>query len=245
MSDSCDTPYGEPPPLPPKRRNRPLQNHQSELQQLPGEVDTSTHEDSAASMTDTLNSSSASGGGRMSGLAASFDRISLHSKSPEDTSSLLSASAGSLDSVLNHSREEEEIQVLMDPAEDTVFPSDNILTQGECRMKQSLCSHTLSDTVIMSVASHAGSAVILNGSSSCCCWDSSSSTTSTEQMANTDRNPVFASVLLGQHPDLQQLDSTRKSPLFSTDLPPIAPGTVLGNETKGVQCCKSCACCIK
>jgi hypothetical protein len=27
-----------------------------------------------------------------------------------------------------------------------------------------------------------------------------------------------------------QLDSTRKSPLFSTDLPHIAPSTVLGNE---------------
>jgi Rap guanine nucleotide exchange factor 1 len=86
-------------------------------------------------MTDTLNSSNTSGGGHMSGLAASFDHISLRSKSPEDTSSLLSASAGSLDSVLNHSREEEEIQVLMDPAEDSVFPSDNILTHGECSMQ--------------------------------------------------------------------------------------------------------------
>ncbi|XP_069676852.1 guanine nucleotide-releasing factor 2 isoform X2 [Periplaneta americana] len=201
MSDSCDTPCGEPPPLPPKRRNRPQQNHQSELQ-----LDISAHEDSATSMTDTFNSSSnTSGGGQVSGLATSFDRISLRSKSPEDTSSLLSASAGSLDSVLNHSREEEEIQVLMDQSEDVVFPSDNILTQG--------------------------SAIILNGNSSCCCWDSSSSTTSTEQMSNTDKNPGSASILLGQHPDLQQLDSTRKSPLFSTDLPPIPPGTVLGFDT--------------
>jgi hypothetical protein len=77
--------------------------------------------------------------------------------------------------------------------------------------------------------------MILNGSSSCCCWDSSSST-STEQMCSVDKNPAPASILLGQHPDLQQLDSTRKSPLFSTDLPPIAPGTVLGNETTGDQC---------
>ncbi|XP_023724311.1 guanine nucleotide-releasing factor 2 isoform X4 [Cryptotermes secundus] len=199
MSDNSDTPCGEPPPLPPKRRNRSLHNHQSEL-------DASVHEDSAASMTDTLNSSSnTSGGGHMSGLVANFDRVSLRSKSPEDTSSLLSASAGSLDSVLNHSREEEEIQALMDPAEDSVFPSDNILTHGP--------------------------AMILNSGSSCCCWDSSSSTTSTEQMSNTDKNPASASVLLSQHPDMQQLDSTRKSPLFSTDLPPIAPGTVLGFDT--------------
>ncbi|PSN45161.1 hypothetical protein C0J52_03933 [Blattella germanica] len=165
LSDSCDAPCGDPPPLPPKRRNRTTV---SESQPAPGEED---------SMTDTLNSSSNTSGR----LAASFDRISLRSKSPEDTSSLLSASAGSLDSVLNHSREEEEIQVLMDQTSSVV-----------------------------------------NGSSSCCCWDSSSSTTSTEQPA---------SVLLGQHPDLQQLDTTRKSPLFSTDLPPIAPGTVLGFDT--------------
>lgn len=39
--------------------------------------------------------------------------MSLRSRSPEDSSSLLSASAGSLDSVLNHSREEEEIRALM------------------------------------------------------------------------------------------------------------------------------------
>lgn len=124
MSDSSDTPCGEPPPLPPKRRNRSLHNHQSG-------ADTSVYEDSAASVTDTLNSSgNTSGGGHVSGLAASFDHISLCSKSPEDSSSLLSASAGSLDSVLNHSREEEEIQALMDPAEDSVFPSNNILTHG-------------------------------------------------------------------------------------------------------------------
>ena len=165
LSDSCDTPCGDPPPLPPKRRNRTAQ---SESQAGAGEED---------SMTDTLNSSSNTSGR----LAASFDRISLRSKSPEDTSSLLSASAGSLDSVLNHSREEEEIQVLMDQ-----------------------------------------SSTVVNGNSSCCCWDSSSSTTSMEQAA--------ASVLLGQHLDTQQMDSTRKSPLFSTDLPPIAPGTVLGKS---------------
>lgn len=60
----------------------------------------------------------------------SLDRLSLRSKSPEDTSSLLSASAGSLDSVLNHSRDEEEIQVLMDPLEDSILSSENFLIQG-------------------------------------------------------------------------------------------------------------------
>lgn len=38
----------------------------------------------------------------------------MRSKSPEDSISL-SASAGSLDSMLNHSREEDEIKALMDP----------------------------------------------------------------------------------------------------------------------------------
>lgn len=200
MSDSCDTPYSEPPPLPPKQRNRPLHDHQSEMQ-----LDTFAQKDSAASMTDTLNSSSnTSGAAQVSGLVASFDCISLRSKSPEDTSSLLSASAGSLDSALNHSREEEEIQVLMDSVEDCVFPSDNILTHGP--------------------------ALVLNGSASCCCWDSSSSTTSTEQISSHDKSAASASIPLGQHADMQQLDSTRKSPLFSTDLPPIAPGTVLGYD---------------
>ncbi|XP_031332438.1 guanine nucleotide-releasing factor 2 isoform X3 [Photinus pyralis] len=47
-------------------------------------------------------------------FASSLERISLRSRSPEDSSSLLSASAGSLDSMLNQSREEEEIRALMD-----------------------------------------------------------------------------------------------------------------------------------
>jgi hypothetical protein len=59
-------------------------------------------------------------------------------------------------------------------------------------------------------------------------------------MSNTDKNPASASVLLGQHPDMQQLDSTRKSPLFSTDLPPIAPGTVLGNEVTQISVYMGC-----
>lgn len=44
--------------------------------------------------------------------------MSLKSRSPEDSSSLLSASAGSLDSMLNQSREEEEIRVIMDHSAD-------------------------------------------------------------------------------------------------------------------------------
>lgn len=52
--------------------------------------------------------------------------MSLRSRSPEDNSSLLSASAGSLDSALNHSREEDELRALtMDNSlEETSFNSD-------------------------------------------------------------------------------------------------------------------------
>ncbi|XP_026283178.2 guanine nucleotide-releasing factor 2 isoform X1 [Frankliniella occidentalis] len=83
---SSPSPCGEPPPLPPKRRPR-----QSDGLGPPPH---------------------ASGLGPLVGL----EGLSLRSKSPEDTSSLLSASAGSLDSVLNHSRdEEEELRALMEP----------------------------------------------------------------------------------------------------------------------------------
>lgn len=52
--------------------------------------------------------------------------MSLRSRSPEDNSSLLSASAGSLDSALNHSREEDELRALtMDNSlEEASFTSD-------------------------------------------------------------------------------------------------------------------------
>lgn len=46
----------------------------------------------------------------MSLLNSGLDRMSLRSKSPDDNSSLLSTS--SLDSALNHSREEDELKAL-------------------------------------------------------------------------------------------------------------------------------------
>lgn len=89
-----------PPPLPPKRRSQhsksasgsqssssTVQNHQ---QQTPS-IDVDVIIDS------TL-------------LSCGLDRMSLRSKSPDDNSSLLSTS--SLDSALNHSREEDELKAL-------------------------------------------------------------------------------------------------------------------------------------
>lgn len=43
-------------------------------------------------------------------LSSGLDRMSLRSRSPDDNSSMLSAS--SLDSALNHSREEDELRAL-------------------------------------------------------------------------------------------------------------------------------------
>ncbi|KAK0180080.1 hypothetical protein PV327_005759 [Microctonus hyperodae] len=56
-------------------------------------------------------------------LASSLDRCSLRSRSPEDSSSLLSASAGSLDSALNHSRDEDEIRAIMGPNDESLNDS--------------------------------------------------------------------------------------------------------------------------
>lgn len=56
-------------------------------------------------------------------LASSLDGVSLRSRSPEDSSSLLSASAGSLDSALNHSRDEDEIRAIMGPNDDSLNDS--------------------------------------------------------------------------------------------------------------------------
>jgi Rap guanine nucleotide exchange factor 1 len=74
----------EPPPLPPKRKT----------------INGKGNQDNEIS-----NES-------LSFLGCSSDRTSLRSRSPEDNSSLLSASAGSLDSALNHSREEDELKTI-------------------------------------------------------------------------------------------------------------------------------------
>lgn len=49
-------------------------------------------------------------------------RVSLRSKSPEDSISLLSEETGSIDSMLNHSsKEEDEIKVLMECDQDILL----------------------------------------------------------------------------------------------------------------------------
>ncbi|XP_065169661.1 guanine nucleotide-releasing factor 2 isoform X3 [Atheta coriaria] len=75
---------------------------------------------------------------------SSLERVSLHSRSPEDSSSLLSASGGSMDSVLNQSREEEEISALMDQNvddSDTALENDlHDIEDGNCYGSNGNCN---------------------------------------------------------------------------------------------------------
>ncbi|XP_023311133.1 guanine nucleotide-releasing factor 2 isoform X5 [Anoplophora glabripennis] len=65
-------------------------------------------------------------------IASSLERVSMRSKSPEDSISLLSESAGSVDSMLNHSsREEDEIKALMDGDSDMMLDNHTTDIFGE------------------------------------------------------------------------------------------------------------------
>ncbi|KAK9307718.1 hypothetical protein QLX08_001976 [Tetragonisca angustula] len=82
-------------------------------------------------------------------LASSLDGVSLRSRSPEDSSSLLSASAGSLDSALNHSRDEDEIRAIMGPNDESLNDSMDLSLMATIQGMQ------------------------VNDSSNCSCWDGS------------------------------------------------------------------------
>ncbi|XP_043475353.1 guanine nucleotide-releasing factor 2 isoform X2 [Leptopilina heterotoma] len=82
-------------------------------------------------------------------LTTSLDRVSLRSRSPEDSSSLLSASAGSLDSALNHSRDEDEIRAIMGPNDESLNDSMDLSLMATIQGMQ------------------------VNGTSHCGCWEGS------------------------------------------------------------------------
>ncbi|XP_063983968.1 guanine nucleotide-releasing factor 2 isoform X3 [Diachasmimorpha longicaudata] len=82
-------------------------------------------------------------------LASSLDRVSLRSRSPEDSSSLLSASAGSLDSALNHSRDDDEIRSIMGPNDESLNDSMDLSLMATIHGLQ------------------------VNGTNNCGCWDGS------------------------------------------------------------------------
>ncbi|XP_052899790.1 guanine nucleotide-releasing factor 2-like isoform X1 [Anopheles moucheti] len=98
-----------PPPLPPKRKSQHAKNH-------------SFHDTTSSDCNSTDSTIFHADGGSSVGIGSrgtggtsgniGLDRMSLRSRSPEDNCSLLSASAGSLDSALNHSREEDELRAL-------------------------------------------------------------------------------------------------------------------------------------
>ncbi|XP_063235683.1 guanine nucleotide-releasing factor 2 isoform X3 [Bacillus rossius redtenbacheri] len=145
-SQSSESVLDAPPPKPP----RPARSHHLSESSEPPPLPPKRRQRPAQACPDDA--------GALNGSGRSSDRASLRSKSPEDTSSLLSASAGSLDSVV--SRDEEEIQALMDPLDEPTFTSDNILSQASS---------------------------LLNGSSPCC-WESASNT-SAEQPASRPGPP--------------------------------------------------------
>ncbi|CAH2005113.1 unnamed protein product [Acanthoscelides obtectus] len=81
-------------------------------------------------------------------MTTSLERVSMRSKSPEDSISLLSESAGSVDSVLNNSsREEDEIRALMD-GDDIYFDnhtSDIFGGNGSTSWEESSLSSSISN----------------------------------------------------------------------------------------------------
>ncbi|XP_058127342.1 guanine nucleotide-releasing factor 2 [Anopheles coustani] len=120
-----------PPPLPPKRKGHHAKNHSFHDTTTSTAAATMTMASSSdcchsADSTFHLHQGSTLGGGGAGGVSGGggaggggsgsigLDRMSLRSRSPEDNSSLLSASAGSLDSALNHSREEDELRAVND-----------------------------------------------------------------------------------------------------------------------------------
>lgn len=101
-----------PPPLPPKRKTR----------------NTSQHGQTICDDSDYL-------------IAVGLDGVSLQSRSPEDSSSLLSASAGSLDSALNHSRDEDEMRGFANTNEDEVDDSMDLNVMVSMQGKLAECKN--------------------------------------------------------------------------------------------------------
>ncbi|XP_072375962.1 guanine nucleotide-releasing factor 2-like, partial [Diabrotica undecimpunctata] len=119
-----------PPPLPPKKKHL-------KMQQLMDECMFVDHSPSSNS----------------------FERISLRSKSPDDSISILSESAGSIDSMLNHSsRDEDEIKDLMDRDEmffenhsSDIFGANGSNSWEESSLSSSLSNHNSNGDHLTSV----------------------------------------------------------------------------------------------
>uniref|UniRef100_A0A182QIF9 CRK SH3-binding GNRP n=1 Tax=Anopheles farauti TaxID=69004 RepID=A0A182QIF9_9DIPT len=139
-----------PPPLPPKRKSQHAKNH-------------SFHD---TSDTSTLFQLAGVGGvGAVAGSTGGsigLDRMSLRSRSPEDNCSLLSASAGSLDSALNHSREEDELRALTSCSSHTSAPAASL---GGLVMRGNACTGTQAWEEQTDLAGGTGGGISLNRNS--------------------------------------------------------------------------------
>lgn len=133
--------HTDPPPLPPKRR--PSTSTTRTTINTTSSTPTNNYGHELDSATDPTF------------LHCTPDRNSLRSRSPEDNSSLLSASAGSLDSALNHSREEEELKNLtLDTSHDELHSTSDISLIKQS-VSQSEATHDWSDEA-ESVQPHSG-----------------------------------------------------------------------------------------
>ncbi|XP_051154392.1 guanine nucleotide-releasing factor 2 isoform X5 [Leptopilina boulardi] len=98
-------------------------------------------------------------------LTTSLDRVSLRSRSPEDSSSLLSASAGSLDSALNHSRDEDEIRAIMGPNDESLNDSMDLSLMATIQAKMERLSTQTQESGFVSLHSQRSSSQIYTTSS--------------------------------------------------------------------------------
>ncbi|XP_076298542.1 C3G guanyl-nucleotide exchange factor isoform X5 [Lasioglossum baleicum] len=125
-------------------------------------------------------------------LASSLDRVSLRSRSPEDSSSLLSASAGSLDSALNHSRDEDEIRAIMGPNDESLNDSMDLSLMATIQGMQ------------------------VNGTSNCSCWDGSESSIPSTMLLGQQTPQEMLNAFTGIEGKLERLSTqTQESGVVS------------------------------
>nr|XP_031836848.1 guanine nucleotide-releasing factor 2 isoform X5 [Nomia melanderi] len=116
-------------------------------------------------------------------LASSLDRVSLRSRSPEDSSSLLSASAGSLDSALNHSRDEDEIRAIMGPNDESLNDSMDLSLMATIQGMQ------------------------VNGTSNCSRWDGSESSIPSTMLLGQQTPQEMLNAFTGMEGKIERLST--------------------------------------
>ncbi|XP_066595509.1 guanine nucleotide-releasing factor 2-like isoform X3 [Prorops nasuta] len=125
-------------------------------------------------------------------LVTSLDRVSLRSRSPEDSSSLLSASAGSVDSALNHSRDEDEIRAIMGANDESLNDSMDLSLKATIQGMQ------------------------INGSSNCCCWDGTDSSVPNAMLMGQQSPQDLHNSFIGIEGKMERLSTQTEESGFSS-----------------------------